>query len=234
MNSRNDKSLDHDEVVELLPWFANGTLESSESAMVSRHVETCEECQQELQFLSSLNDTVQDDARMNVSEHADVELNLSAVLDRIDSAGHQRSVSSASLSSISRRVIRYLESLSLFPGLRWAGAALACGLVVALGLQFNTNRATDDYTVLSSSNEDRASMRLFVHFLPGTEETEAQAIVDSALRQIEGEENAVMTPSDDTISIIFTGDMQAGALSTLMNDLENHSLIERVEFGTVP
>ncbi len=234
MKSRIDTSLDHDDVIDLLPWFANGTLEASERVMVSSHVDSCEECRRELQFLTSLNDSVQEDARMSVNEHADVERSLAGVLDRIDATDQQKSPSGASLSSIPRKVLAYLDSIAVFPGLKWAGAALACGLVVALGLQFNANRTTDDYTVLSSPSDDNAAMRLTVHFLPGTEDHEAQLIVDSVLRRSGEEENAIIDASDGTIFIGISRAMQAEALSRLMSDLENDSLIERVEFGPVP
>ena len=44
----------HSEAVELLPWFANGTLDSAERAGVERHLTQCIACRHELQSLRTL------------------------------------------------------------------------------------------------------------------------------------------------------------------------------------
>ena len=44
----------HREVVELLPWFANGTLDSAERAGVERHLTECIACRHELESLRAL------------------------------------------------------------------------------------------------------------------------------------------------------------------------------------
>jgi hypothetical protein len=44
----------HSEVVELLPWFANGTLDSAERAGVERHLTECIACRHELESLRTL------------------------------------------------------------------------------------------------------------------------------------------------------------------------------------
>lgn len=44
----------HSEVVELLPWFANGTLDSAERAGVERHLTECIACRHDLESLRTL------------------------------------------------------------------------------------------------------------------------------------------------------------------------------------
>jgi len=46
---------DHDVVIELLPWYVNGTLNSAEQARVDRHLGACSECRQALLFYRQLD-----------------------------------------------------------------------------------------------------------------------------------------------------------------------------------
>src|SRR4051794_4838745 len=39
----------HEQTQSLLPWYANGTLDADEAAMVESHLETCDECRGELE-----------------------------------------------------------------------------------------------------------------------------------------------------------------------------------------
>lgn len=41
----------HQEIIEILPWFVNGTLDSQEREAVEAHLPTCQECAQELEEL---------------------------------------------------------------------------------------------------------------------------------------------------------------------------------------
>ena len=53
----------HSEVIELLPWFANGTLDSAERAGVERHLRECIACRHELESLRTLRAVyVEDDS----------------------------------------------------------------------------------------------------------------------------------------------------------------------------
>jgi anti-sigma factor RsiW len=48
-------SATHRVVDVLLPWFVNGTLESEERALVERHLEHCERCRREVEWLRELH-----------------------------------------------------------------------------------------------------------------------------------------------------------------------------------
>jgi anti-sigma-K factor RskA len=43
---------------ELLPWYANATLEGAERAAVEEHLRTCERCRNEVEFLRALRESV--------------------------------------------------------------------------------------------------------------------------------------------------------------------------------
>lgn len=55
---------EHDVVIELLPWYVNGTLNSVEQARVAQHLPSCSECRQELVHYRQL------DSLRSVSNHA--------------------------------------------------------------------------------------------------------------------------------------------------------------------
>ncbi|MBD3648140.1 MAG: zf-HC2 domain-containing protein, partial [Pseudomonadales bacterium] len=41
----------HEEVKELLPWFVNGSLNEDEQSIVNEHLESCDECQRDIEQL---------------------------------------------------------------------------------------------------------------------------------------------------------------------------------------
>lgn len=47
--------------IELLPWYVNGTLKNSELAQVKSHLESCTLCQQEVDFLRTMQQQVRDE-----------------------------------------------------------------------------------------------------------------------------------------------------------------------------
>ena len=53
---------DHAEVSELLPWFANASLEAAEHERVQRHLDRCEQCRSDLAALREIDDAVNDPA----------------------------------------------------------------------------------------------------------------------------------------------------------------------------
>lgn len=63
-NNLEPNNPDHDVVIELLPWYVNGTLNPDEQVRVDRHLGTCAECRQELLLYRQL------DGRHSTSRHA--------------------------------------------------------------------------------------------------------------------------------------------------------------------
>lgn len=230
MNSRVESQSDHDEVIALLPWFVNKTLDQSQIAKVSNHIKSCEECQREIQFLTTLHNSAQDDAQLNYQEHADVELSLSSVMDRIDTSSNRKTKHTATKFSIYQKLSEYLKYVSAPPSLKWTGAALACSLVVVLGVQLNANRSTDDYFVLSSQDVEKASMRFFVRFVSGTNDDEqTKTILESELGKIDWRSKLDIIPDDDGYLIVFKDVIEVEELSELISNLERNSRVDHVE-----
>jgi anti-sigma factor RsiW len=50
---------------DLLPWYANGTLAGEERVQVERHIESCEQCRQELALMRALRLSVKQDRSAN-------------------------------------------------------------------------------------------------------------------------------------------------------------------------
>ena len=54
----------HDELMELIPWYVNGTLDTAERDFVERHVEGCNDCANEVQWLKGLYDVANSGAEV--------------------------------------------------------------------------------------------------------------------------------------------------------------------------
>ena len=78
----------HDSLVELLPWFVNGTLDEAEHRAVEAHLGVCAECRDDAQMLSLLRRSV----RNNSPAPLVPPLRAEALLSAFDS-GHGRSSS---------------------------------------------------------------------------------------------------------------------------------------------
>ena len=57
-----DSGDQHQEILELLPWYLNGTLEASERDQVETHLHSCSSCQREADELMSLQSVILEDA----------------------------------------------------------------------------------------------------------------------------------------------------------------------------
>jgi anti-sigma factor RsiW len=50
--------MNHQEIIELLPWYVNATLSSEEKAIVASHLEGCAECAGEVRSLTAMRKAV--------------------------------------------------------------------------------------------------------------------------------------------------------------------------------
>lgn len=110
----------HNEIEQLLPWYANGTLADDEHLVVERHVNTCTDCAEELQMIREVSEVVGES--QPVPSH-DV---LADVLTQIKRENHF----AASKPSLSSRLAQWFkDSFSLKQGsplLMAAAAAMLC------------------------------------------------------------------------------------------------------------
>jgi len=123
-----DRERGHRELQELLPWYVNGTLESSEREAVERHLQTCAACRRELEELRGLQAAV---AAAPEERNIEVEAALRRTLARIEA--HK-----AGKSQPQRQRRRPLWERLLLPRPALAFPVLALvflGLGVVLGVQ---------------------------------------------------------------------------------------------------
>ncbi len=71
---------DHDHIAELLPWFVNETLDEQERLLVEDHLRICESCRTDLELLSHLQQSVQQDSPLPLVPPARVD----SLLDALD------------------------------------------------------------------------------------------------------------------------------------------------------
>ena len=79
----------HDEVLELLPWFVNSTLEEKERVKVMTHLGDCPTCQKERDRLQQLQALVQQE---NADSTGDYKPSFEKLMDRIDASESELSV----------------------------------------------------------------------------------------------------------------------------------------------
>lgn len=122
----------HREIAELLPWYANGTLDPEERAHVERHLQRCAECRRELEELEGLKAVLAQEAEEAMALAPKQEASLQSALKRLglepESQPRRRQT----------HVFGWRRLFSLRPAPALALSALAIvflGLGVILGLQ---------------------------------------------------------------------------------------------------
>lgn len=228
MSKQIDNSAKHDEIVSLLPWFVNQTLDNHQKQAVLSHIDNCVECQNEIHFLESLNGTLKNDAQNSHSMRADVSKDFANVMNRID-ANSQRTNAVVSMPSfILSKLGNLFKFATALPVPQWSATALAGLLAAVLGFQFYYAQSDNDYSVLSSSNIGDAAMRLSVEFAPAVNLGQAQTIIQGELEKLEQQAD-IDTTKDGMYTIVFKESIDVNELSNLILILENKVQIKRVE-----
>lgn len=120
----------HDEIVELLPWFVNGTLPDDEHARVERHVHACLTCYAALQHERRLRSLVRD----GTTTQLEAEHGFERLLARIE-----------------RDAARPAHALGAGRRLRYAAAVVAVAVIgAALWLGLDGPTPPDSYETLTS------------------------------------------------------------------------------------
>lgn len=156
----------------LLPWYANGTLDSEETAAVEAHLDGCAECRAELESERALG-------AMIATVPSDVERGWAALKNRLDGAAPRRAASGwrAPGALLDRRV-----------PLGWAALAQAACLVLAIGgvWSFMAARPHADYHALGAART-AVGGNLVVIFKPETAEADLRgALRLSGARLVDG------------------------------------------------
>lgn len=190
----------HDEVWMLLPWYVNGSLAEKEREQVSRHLQICPACRQELAMQQRLSEAIRNtpDIRIN-PQSAFLRLQK-----RIQDGAKQDSVSTTWWMRLRPRLLQGLNGLSL----KWMPRpALALGLLLLMAgiltpLWWNSISVEPHYRTLANpehrTSDEANDIRVVFAKTMGTEQ------IDRFLSGIRG--RIVESPSPLGVYTIRIGD----------------------------
>jgi hypothetical protein len=150
-------TVEHREVLELLPWYINGTLVGSERARIERHVSECLPCNAALKEERRLQSLVQGQASIPIGpEHG-----IKDLLLRVDCGNERRGF------SLSLPTIGYGLAAALGGAVVWAYFALNSDPISSTG----------EFSTLSSVSESEAA-RVDIVFFEEPSSDELNALID--------------------------------------------------------
>jgi hypothetical protein len=149
----------HDEALELLPWYVNGTLSDAENSGVERHVRTCLPCRVAMQEQHHLAALLKQQPTVPLSADGGFE----ELLARIDKTHRpQHGVFGARAPRLAR----------------WAAvSALAASVAVAAWLVILGTESTRETTFVTASQSASDSVEIDIVFAAGVPEADKQALV---------------------------------------------------------
>jgi hypothetical protein len=146
----------HEQALELLPWFVNGTLTDDERVGVERHVRNCLPCRVALQEQHQLAGHLKQQPTVPLS----AEVGFEQLLAEIDAARRPQ------------RMVR-TQRLARFAGI----TALAASLVLAVWLVTFGGDTRRDATFVTASQSGDAYVGLDIVFAPEVSEAELRALI---------------------------------------------------------
>jgi len=204
---------DHSQVQDLLPWYANNTLQADEQQLVRAHLQTCTACQDDLQWQQKLKA-----GEPAASTVPNVDRALARLLPKLD-----RQVQAAKVNNTNNFMAR-LRTLFTADGkapARWGMAVMASQTAVIVGLvAFMALPRQDDssYRVLGSG--ERSSGNIVVLFKPETTVKDIQRIMSiNDARIIDG----------PTVTNAYLLNVDDARLEQSIRELRSEAGIELVE-----
>jgi len=183
----------HEQTQRLLPWYANGTLEGDEAAVVEAHLPECAECRTDLRLERALG-------REIASLPTDAAHGWASLRERLEEPGR---TSLPAPRAFLRRPVP----------IGWALAAQAASLVLIVGLAWTATRPSPPRYVALGAPATAAPGNVVVIFNPTTSEQDLRgAVVQSGARIVDGP-----TASDAYVLHVDAGS-RAAALTRLRSD----------------
>jgi len=120
----------HAQIVTLLPWYVNDTLEQAEHLRVQAHLQQCGACRKELEALQQLAQAVQTQRTENQWQPG--QAHLKSLMDKIDGLDPSpKTVKVKPLQSAWERICRWFDGFNQAPSsVRWTLAAQSALVVV--------------------------------------------------------------------------------------------------------
>lgn len=157
--------MSHEESIELLPWFVNGSLSASERGAVEAHAESCIVCRRELAELEALQESIQAPAfAVPAPDMRRINARIDAQLER---------------EAWGRNVIAALREFFASPW-RAAFAAQSLALVAVAALWVQSNTDEPQFRTLTSTEALPAGNYLRVVFDPNLEAETIDALLSDA------------------------------------------------------
>ena len=228
MSNQINNQPEHDEVLSMLPWFVNQSLDGSQRGRVANHVKSCDDCQREIQFLVALNETVKSDAQENYNVHADVDKDFTSVMNRIDAKSHPTEAKTSVSLFLRQLLDEVIEFATARSTLRWSATALAGLMVAVVGFQVFYSHPDNDYSVLSSSDIAVSPMRLSIQFNSVVNLEQARALVQNESEKLDQQVD-VEASTDGAYIIGYKDAVGVSDLSDMIVNLKKHTSVRRVE-----
>lgn len=220
MSYSNNRSTNHDEMYPLLPWLVNDTLSPTQRDLAMEHVSTCDICQEEIRLLRSLNNELASSSQSNYESKANLEGNLSSVMQRIE-AEQKSGASPSSLVDQWRSSVEHMsDTFSFYLKRPWVAPALLGGLLfVTIGSWNVYEQQQGDFSVLSSPQKPASTAQLAVEFEPGMHGAEAKALIDNQMAGY-ANEIAVERLESGVYLIGFESEVELSQLNKILGELQ--------------
>ena len=162
----------HEQTQALLPWYASGTLDAAEAAMVEAHLIECAECRGELEFERAMG-------RRIGGLSMDVEQGWAAMRQQLEAAVEKTPAPATA------RVIPFLRR-RITIGWAIAGQAAAAALILVAVGSLRQGPDLAEYHALGTASAERTG-NMVVLFRPETAERDIRTLLDGAqARVVEG------------------------------------------------
>ncbi|WP_190303271.1 MULTISPECIES: zf-HC2 domain-containing protein [Methylomonas] len=178
---------EHGEIAELLPWLVSGGLQRAEIARAERHLQHCPACQVQLQFLRSLEETVNREAGQGWQASAGHFAGILAEVERLEAAAQTVPLRATVKPGLLRNLKRWLQQTP--SPVCWAMAAQSVALLALLALWLGPQPAVDPsaYQTLSDPKPSAAAGTKTIRVLfaaDGIDTVELIGLLRSAQAQI--------------------------------------------------
>ncbi|GAA0325486.1 hypothetical protein GCM10009087_39760 [Sphingomonas oligophenolica] len=156
----------HERARKLLPWYANGTLEPGEAALVEEHLAACAECREALEMDRALG-------KQGADSQLDVEQGWAAMRDRLTATRDRPAAP-----------VRLLRR-SIPIGWAIAAQAIAATLILALALPSHPPTGNPAYHALGAVPTVAAG-NIIIQFRPDTTERDMRSALQRAEARLVG------------------------------------------------
>jgi len=219
---------DHEAIQALLPWFVNNTLDADKQAKIAGHVQFCQECQREVSFLTSVNETVQNDVQSRTHLQSNVDSSFANVMARIDTESSKNSVPVPGSFFVNQTRDKLIDLFTTLTTPQWAATAMAGLLVAVIAIQLLPSQSDEQYSVLSSADNGELPMRLSVEINNSIDDEQFRTELLTLLGS-NGQAMEIESEKSGAYVLVFKKAVGVAELSQIITNLESETHIKRVE-----